>query len=354
MSPEFDIEGELTKLWSSMAEQHKMRACLFTLVMWCGHRQEYFQEVAQNILNSFPCRLLFVTQDQNDPQALQLKVSMVSANPDGSGPVCDRIDLHVGSGAEERLPSLLLPRLIPDLPVYLVWGDDPCLESPLLGALRPYATKLIFDSEMSSGLQRFAQKLLQLLGDGSQAIADLNWVRTEPWRDLLARTFADPAPLQALTSAQNIRILYNSCLGPYCHHSNAQAIYLQGWLASQLRWGCGDYDQVEEHQRVACQTLHGEVIFLVLPELREGVPEGQVSGIEISCREGRLFRFLRRDAPGFVVDLEVEYPTHCEMPVCIIRSAFERGHSLASEVFSPGTNPHFVEMLHWLSRVASS
>jgi glucose-6-phosphate dehydrogenase assembly protein OpcA len=349
-----NIDEELHRIWAHLAETKKLRACLFTLVVWAGDREEYFREVASRLLETFPCRLMFLTEDRDDPQGLHVSVEAAASGSGESEVACDRINIRVGEQARDRVPSLLLPHLVPDLPVYMVWGEDPASRTALFESLRPWATKLIFDSEITSGLQRFAQRLLNLRAMAGQDIADLNWVRTDPWRDLLSRTFQDAEHLQSLLGAHTVRIRYNACTGVFCRFTTAQAIFFQAWLASELRWGVGSYDTIEHHQRIACLSLEGEVISLILPEERTGVPEGQISGVEIECRDGAIFRFEREDAPGFVANVHIERGEACEMPTRMVRSAFERGHSLASEMLEPGTSPHFMEMLHWLARVPTA
>lgn len=348
-----DISSELHRIWASLEETKKVRACLFTLIIWAGAREEYFREVAGHLLETFPCRIMFLSEDKDNPDQLLVSVEATSSGQGESSVACDRINVRIGERVRDRVPSLLLPHLVPNLPIYLVWGEDPTLHSSFFESMRSWAQKLIFDSEISSGLQCFAQKLIALRSLEGQDIADLNWVRTEPWRNLLSRTFQDPAHLKKLTEAQTIRIRYNACTGTFCHFTTAQAIYLQAWLASELHWSSGSYDTIENHQRIACRTLQREVIFLILPEERTGIPEGQVSGIEIECLDDTIFRFEREDAPGFVANVHVERGDRCEMPTRMVRSVFERGHSLATEMLEPGTSSHFMEMLYWLARVSS-
>jgi len=347
-----DIEQELNKLWEKLAQEQKARACLFTLIIWTGDRQEYFQEVAKRVLENFPCRLMFIQPCHQDARALKVDVSAVVDDQNNSSIACDRIDVELGVDARQQLPSLLLPHLVPDLPVYLMWGEDPSVDGSLFESLRPWATKLIFDSEITRGLQRFAQKLIQLHSVHGQDIADLNWVRTEPWRDLISKTFNSQEGLDSLLQAEFIRIHYNECQGTYCTFTTAQAIYLQAWLAAKLHWGAGAYDQIEHHQRISCTTVHGQVIFLILPEERPVVPEGQVCGVEITAKDESRYLFKRLDHPGFAVDVFIEHRHECEMPIHVIRTEFSRGHSLASEIISPGTSEHFMEMLYWLSRAS--
>jgi glucose-6-phosphate dehydrogenase assembly protein OpcA len=354
VSASVSIEAELHRIWASLAETKRMRACLFTLIIWAGPREKYFQEVATRLLETFPCRLMFLSEDADNPDALKVSVEAASSGAGSDAVACDRINVRIGERARQRVPSLLLPHLVPDLPIYLVWGEDPALRGEFFESLRPWAQKLIFDSEMTSGLQRFAQKLIGLRAMAGQDIADLNWVRTDPWRALLSRTFQDPAHLQSLLGASTIKIRYNACTGVFCRFTTAQAIYLQAWLASELRWSGGSYDTIERHQRICCTTMVGDVVFLILPEERTGVPEGQISGVEITCRDGTMFNFSRQDAPGFVTDVHVETQDSCEMPTRMVRTVFERGHSLATEMLAPGTSPHFMEMLYWLARIPPS
>lgn len=355
MSAEFDIGKQLQDLWDESDSRQQMHACLFTLVVWAGRRGDYFREVANHLLMLFPCRLLFLEEDIQDPHTLDVQVSAAHMTPSQNAAVCEEVRIRIGSAMFPRIPSLTIPNFVPDLPVYLVWGDDLSTHQDVFKSLSGYVSKLIFDSDEATSMQRFAQELLQLHMMGNAQVADLNWVRTDPWRELLAKITQDPRNLSILTNASTVRIHYNSCTGPFCHKTYAQALYLQGWLASELQWACGSYDAIEEHHRISCRSLLGECVFLLLPEERKGLPEGQVSGIHIeSLAEGSHIQMSRREEAGFYVDVTIEYPECCQLPFHVGRSAFARGHSLAKELLSPGTNPHFIDILRWLSRIQLS
>jgi glucose-6-phosphate dehydrogenase assembly protein OpcA len=81
------------------------------------------------------------------------------------------------------------------------------------------------------------------------SLRDLAWMRLHLWQDIIAHFFDDPALREELFSIQKLRIVAGS---------DAEALYLGGWLASRLGWSAVARDEfadrnghriVFEHER---------------------------------------------------------------------------------------------------------
>ena len=155
------IETELIKIWEELAKENKMRASLFNLIVFnrLSARTDYIRSIVQKVVEKFPCRTLFVSQDPDAKQTyLKTAVSVVIPKAEESTVACDQIDIGVAGSELERVPFLLLPHILPDLPIYLLWAEDPSQPHPLFSPLIRLATRIIFDSESADNLLSFSRK----------------------------------------------------------------------------------------------------------------------------------------------------------------------------------------------------
>src|SRR5262245_33674911 len=108
-----------------------MKAALFNLILYTkGDALEvYFKQLIRQVRELFPCRIFFN----------QIKPGTVSPSPPVSPPEvaedCHLIPLVTDPSNWEKIPLQILSALIPDIPIYLLWGDDLCSDSPLQAPL---------------------------------------------------------------------------------------------------------------------------------------------------------------------------------------------------------------------------
>ncbi len=193
-------------------------------------RTDYFRKIVQKVVEKFPCRTLFISHDPDSPQPyLKTAISVVTPNEKETSIACDQIDIGVAGPDLERVPSVILPHLIPDLPNYLLWAEDPSVSHPLFPPLAKLATRIIFDSESADSLLAFANTLLDLHQKTGIDVADLNWARTEGWRDLIASTFDSRQRQELLKQISILKIVYNARETEFFCHLKIQAMYLLAW-----------------------------------------------------------------------------------------------------------------------------
>lgn len=350
VSPE-QIEPELLRIWEALAKENKMRASLFNLIVFSrlSSRTDYMRNIVQKVVEKFPCRTLFISFDSTSSKSyLKTAVSVVIPQIGESSIACDQIDIGVAGADVEKVPFLLLPHFLPDLPIYLLWAEDPSHPHPLFFPLAKLASRVIFDSESADHLLSFAQKLLALKSEMAIDIADLNWARTEGWRDLISSLFNSEEHLPQLETISSLKLTYNASETPFFCHLKIQAMYLLAWLASRLQWKC----------RKATKTLHFEfskekqrIEVLIQPEQWKDLGPGTILSAELITKDQMVFQAKRLPDLPHSVNIELSSPEQCELPYQFILGQTAMGQSLAKEVIAKGTSSHYLDMLKELVQI---
>lgn len=336
VSPD-QIEPGLLQLWEKLAKE-KMRACLFNLIVFneLSPRTDYIRNIVQKVSEKYPCRVLFIS---SDPKAshpyLKTAISVV-----GDGNIaCDYIDVGVSSASElEKIPFLLLPHIIPDLPISLLWTEDPSRKSPLFAPLSKLAHRLIFDSESADSLLAFSNTVLQLKKTGID-IADLNWARTEQWRDLIASLFHSGSALELL---QDVRITYNARKTESFCHLKVQSMYLLAWLSSRLKW---NFEKATKDLHFTFEKRRAEIHAMEWEKLGSGT----VISIDLTTADGHLYQCARFPKQYHTASIQISSPDKCELPYNYVLGKTATGQSLVKEIITQGTSSHYLEMLGQLS-----
>ncbi|MGB7978884.1 MAG: glucose-6-phosphate dehydrogenase assembly protein OpcA [Chlamydiales bacterium] len=331
------IEPELLRLWDKLAKE-KMRACLFNLIVFnkLSPRTDYIRNIVQKVSEKYPCRVLFISSDPESAHPyLKTAVSVV-----GNGTIaCDYIDIGVSGPEMERVPFLLLPHIIPDLPVSLLWTEDPSAPHPLFDPLLKLASRVIFDSESADSLLAFSETMLRLKAESGIHIADLNWARTEGWRDLVASLFhsGGASEIKEATLTYNSRETESFC------HLKVQSMYLLAWLASRLQWKFTK-GYPGEKLTFAFEKQEGEI----LSEKWEKLGSGTVISIDLKTNDSSLYRCARDPKFYHHVCIQIASEEKCELPYQFMLGQTATGHSLVQEIITKGTSAHYLQMLEEL------
>jgi len=345
--PPAQIESELLRIWDSLDQTRQMRASLFNLIVFneLSTRTDYIRNIVQKIIDTFPCRVLFVSHDP-DPSKHYLKtaVSVIASKGTGSN-VCDDIDIGVAGSEWERVPYVILPHLLPDLPVYLLWAEDPSHTHPLFQPLAKLSTRIIFDSESADHLTSFAQTLLNLKEQKGQDIADLNWARLEGWRDLLASTFDSKERIKDLNEIDELTITYNGRETEFFCHLKIQAMYLLALVSSRLGWSFQTFEKKKNHFHFSFdQSIRAKIESSFIQEL----PPGSILSMKISTKGQSHYHFAINPQQPHQATVNITMHDRCELPYRFILRKSLMGQSLVREIFLKGTSSFFVETLHQL------
>ncbi|HEV2357670.1 MAG TPA: glucose-6-phosphate dehydrogenase assembly protein OpcA [bacterium] len=243
------IERELRRLWSSLdtapagaggTAAQVTRICTLTLIAVVRNgRPDEAAAMAERLGARYPCRSIVLdvspaSRDRLDvATALYCHESEAPARPTVG---CEQITVAASGRALARVPALVLPLLVTDLPVYIWWPDDlPAPRDPegdLLRRLVEVADLLIVDSSAMTrpiaGLAAAAALAAPLSG----GLRDLTWGRLTPWRDLVVQSFDPPPMRQALERLDRLRIRTRPGPG----QEPVAGLLLGAWIAARLRW----------------------------------------------------------------------------------------------------------------------
>lgn len=339
-----DIQNELNKIWESLETKNITRASLFNLIIYAekNHRLPYIQKLSSRIVEKFPSRVIFVTIDKEAPDSLKTEVSILSASDHGFDVACDYIQIEAGGAFRERVPFVVLPHILPDLPVYLLWAEDPSANDPLCEKLGKLANRIIFDSESTDHLPRFAAGVLDDHAKLQCDIADLNWARIETWRDILSLVFYSEEKLKCAERAKKIVITFNAKESTFFCHTKIQAVYLQAWLACQLNWKF----KTLQLDKNTCKFDY-EGIEVVLDSVQHAnLPPGLILSVDIFTHDNEEFKFVRNLERIHEITYTRSTPNQCDMPVYYLFSKAEAGQSLIKEIGHRGTSEHYLKVLN--------
>ena len=296
----------------------QMRASLFNLVVVTpdNPRLEYLRHLIGNVISRFPCRVLLI-KIGNAP----LKTAFFEKAERGI--VCDEIDITIPERELHKIPFLILPQFLPDLPIYVLWAEDPASHAELHAQLEKWATRFIYDSETAADFPTFCKTIAK----AATEVSDLNWARIESWRALLAATFYSEARLNSLRKAESISVHYNALETPFFCHTEIQSLYLITWLKTRL-------------------AINPKTSFH--PENNKHLPPGAILSIDILCRDETHFSFRRDTKTPEQIAITLCDEEKCEIPSHTILSKTQAGLSLVNQTYHSDPSPHFMEVLRVL------
>jgi len=235
-------EQALADLWrrASGSEQPVVRTCGLNLVLALSEGPAELAEAGRlvaAIATSVPARVLVLTPvPARDGAAPGLDLAVATHSHGASDGVVlfsEQVTIEVAPDALDLVPATVRQLVVEELPVHVWWRRPELLDDPLLAAVARVAERLIADSAAlgPAGLHELAA--VSAAGSFAGRVADLHWVRIEPWREALASFFDDPALQRGLDGAAELAVTSG---GPGVPPA---ALYLGGWLASRLGWRPG-------------------------------------------------------------------------------------------------------------------
>jgi glucose-6-phosphate dehydrogenase assembly protein OpcA len=238
------IEQEIARLWYPDASSGdpftslSVRASALNLVVVApdSHSADLAQDAAERLSQIHPCRVIIFQQasgEQTDFRA-EIYASCEADGEQSTTPCIERIRIPVYQHLYEQLPSLVQPLIIPELPAFLWWPGKIDLNDPALVAVARAANVTIFDS-LHYGSAADLILISEIDGQlpSRTAIADLNWHRLMPWRELTAQFFDIRSVYWALSCIREVEIDVGRASSDALP---AQAVMLASWLAHCLGW----------------------------------------------------------------------------------------------------------------------
>jgi glucose-6-phosphate dehydrogenase assembly protein OpcA len=211
----------------------------------------------------------------------------------------EQIFARVRGDFDERVASVVIPLLVPDLPVFLWWTGTPPSDVRLVDDLVGLADRLIVDSADFARADRTLPEVAQL-SRLHVGITDLNWARLTHWRELVAQFFDVPAWRPFLDGITGIRVGFAVDMDGRDIHPS-QALLLLGWLASRLGWQPVEALAPAEAGGLLFRMKRADgaaIMVRLRPRFERGLDAGDVSGVRIQAATARATaEFVIKRAP---------------------------------------------------------
>ncbi|MGH7727776.1 MAG: glucose-6-phosphate dehydrogenase assembly protein OpcA [Vulcanimicrobiaceae bacterium] len=182
-------------------------------------------ERAAAVAEKHPSRLIVL---DSSGLAHGVDVSSHALQCAGATIVSERVDVAVDALDHATIASLVQELAVPELPLVLWWTGARLLQSRTFSLLAQGARTVVVDSSGSARGEETVRELGEFLSRfPNPALHDLAFMRLLPWQDMIAQFFDDPALREDLFSLRSLEIQSGS---------EAEALYLGGWLGSRLSW----------------------------------------------------------------------------------------------------------------------
>ncbi len=331
--------------------QNLIKASLFNLIVVANTLQRGLecQEFVRLVTEKFPCRVIFVQSDESTQADFFQTSHTIQSIGSGSNRVCfDQFTINSSTNQLHKVPFIILPNIMPDLPVYLLLGHDPTQDHVILPQLHKYANRVVFDCEVIDNLQRFSERMHGLMHEGHGVFFDVNWARTKAWREVMARVFNDQEKLEALNQAKNIQI---SFVGRALHpqpKNEIQAIYFQAWLAAQLGWTLEGVEKQDGTLKITYRSHQNPISITILPKDTESVETGAIYSLELLTHNEAHY-LLSHERDRQLVTVHASTLERCEMPYTLFLHNYQKGTALVNEIFYQPVSEHYEAMLNALN-----
>jgi glucose-6-phosphate dehydrogenase assembly protein OpcA len=279
------------------------RASVLNLVVY-SEREVHARRAARTVADlalRHPSRAIVLLGDRDrDGVVASVQLHCHVPQSDGAQPVLyEQILARVRGDFDERVASVVIPLLVPDLPVFLWWTGTPPSDARHLDDLVTLADRFIIDS---ADFARPDQTLPEVarLARHRVAITDLNWARLTHWRELIAQFFDVPAWRPFLDGITGIRAGFAVDMDGRDIHPS-QALLLLGWLSSRLGWRPVEALAPSEAGGLLFRMGRADgapIMVRLRPRFERGLDAGDVSGIRIQAAHGHeTAEFVIKRAP---------------------------------------------------------
>jgi len=334
--------------------QNLIKASLFNMIVIADSVQRalHCQELVRLVTEKFPCRVIFVQSDESSQADFFHTEHTLQSIGTGTNRVCfDQFIIESSINQLHKVPFLILPNIMPDLPVYILLGHDPTLDRVILPQLQKDANRVIFDAESIDNVQRFSERMLAAIHDKHTDFIDVNWARTKAWREVLARVFNDRDKLDRLDQSKLIQISFAGRTIQPQPKNEIQAIYLQAWLASQLGWNLLNVEKEDGFLRLSYRAGQMPITVSLVPKDTDALEPGAVFSVEVMTHNDSHF-LISHERERQHVAVHSSTTERCEMPYTLFLSNFQRGTALVNEIFYQPLSEHYQGMLQALNHAA--
>jgi hypothetical protein len=326
-----------------MSSNTSENATLFNLISYeekLEGEQSNFSTLLSVILKKFPVHLIKITE-----QAADLKTPPVIKKDD------DTLNLELDHKELSLAPFYILPSLISDLPIYLLWGEDPINEKLLFPMISKWSKRLIFECGLPLDLATWGSKILDLIKSTNLDIVDVNWTRTVGWRAVLSQICDCPNRLKAFRECYSLKIYYNHSSSIVNNHSEIQALYLQAWLSVSLDWKCNSIKKEGGAFHLQYQTENGPLVVDLIQVAERDIPSGEILKIEMSCPNEESFSIKYKENSQVIVYASTR--ELCLVPFTLPLLTIKKEQQFVNELFYKPVSSHYIHLLQWMINYGS-
>jgi glucose-6-phosphate dehydrogenase assembly protein OpcA len=350
-----EIQKELDRLEETHKENKQQRACLFNLIVYAfkPKRPQVFRELSDQIASQFPCRILFIEEDpDSNAKAIKTSICVKQISSDQEKQIiCEEINLFVPASIQEQSYPLILPHLVPDLPILLIWGDDPTKDHPLFSKFQQLAHRLIFESECTPNLQNFCATLKEHILKHHWEVADLNWVRGESWRKALVGIFNTKAQIEELRSLTEMTLKFAGVNQEVFCQNHYELHYLHGWIAAQLGWIPTSFKMESNVRKIGYKTSNREIYIRIEEDpLHKESEEGSLTFFQIKTASQKKYTAYLNTTDSLIkIEIVDEKKPNETYNTYLMHAKWK--HSLSKEICYHETSSHYCNMLSILSQI---
>lgn len=254
------IERELRELWQHMSP-HKdqegqaiTRACVFNLIVYAPGRQgeSTVNQIMVDVTEENPGRIfVLLPGEEGTSSGLNAWVTAQCHLASGGRKqvCCEQIMIRASGESVRHLPSVVVPLLVPDIPVFVWWRGAIFENNEMLQTLVESADRLILDSiwtkkytvKDSIEIIRQIHGWIRQWGD-QIAVSDMRWGELTALRYAIARFYDNPKCRSFLSEITHVEI---ECVST----ALVSILLFVGWLGSRLKWKWtgepGDFSSVK-------------------------------------------------------------------------------------------------------------
>lgn len=217
---------------------------------------------AARVADKLPSRLIVL---DSTSAVSGVDVSAAKRESAAGSIITERIDVSVSSIGHQAIISLVQELCVADVPTVLWWSGSRLMQSRTFSGLAQHAATVLVDSSGKVRGDEIIRELGEFLTRYSQVVlADLAFMRLAPWQDMIAQFFDDPDLREDLFSITRLEIESGS---------DAEALYLAGWLGSRLSWEIAERDRFHDrrgHTIPFTRTVAGDQRRVLSVVLRAG------------------------------------------------------------------------------------
>jgi len=307
------LERELARLRRSSSAHAKeqgrtvARAAVLNLIVYAD-REVHARRAAAvtaRLADRHPSRGIVVLGDrERDGADVAIQLHCYVPHKEQSAQVCyEQILARVRGDADDRLASVVIPLLVPDLPVFLWWTGRPPHGTRRFDELLALADRLIVDSADFARPDQTLPRLAELASSHRYrgfGITDLNWTRLTPWRELVAGFFDSASWRPYLDEIVGVRVGFGVDMDGRDIHPS-QALLFVAWLASRLGWQAVEALAPSEAGGLLFSLSRADgarILVRVRPRFERGIEPGDTSGVRLQARSGeQLVEFVLKRSP---------------------------------------------------------